>query len=336
MTTGKAPLRVFEDITAGETHQAGPLPVTMDAIVAFARLYDPQPFHLDEAAGAASLLDGIAASGWHTAALGMRLLHDGFVGQIASMGAPGVDELRWLKPVRPGDNLSMILAVEAVRSSASRPDRGFVATSMELRTDAGGTVMTQKFTLMVRRRGAVEKAGAPPAAHPGQTAASTDADVMLTTFYDDVVIGHRSTLGFQPFTPALIIEFAQVYDPQPFHLDAEAAKRTHFGGLCASGWQTAAFWMKHYIAARSRSAAAREASGLPAAVGGPSPGFTDLKWLCPVHVGQTVRYGLTITGKRRVNRSGWGLINTLNTGHLPDGTLAFSFEGRLLWPMAPR
>ena len=336
MTSTGALLRVFEDIAVGETHEAGPLAVTRDAIVAFARLYDPQPFHLDEAAGAASLLDGLAASGWHTAALGMRLLYDGFVGQVASMGAPGVDDLRWLKPVRPGDHLRMMLTVNAVRLSASRPDRGFVGTSMELRNAAGDIVMTQRFTLIVRRRGAVEEAGISPTAQPRVTAVVPDADIMLTTFYDDVVVGHQSTLGMQSFTPDLITEFAEVYDPQPFHLDALAAARTHFGGLCASGWQTAAFWMKHYVAARSRSGAAREALGMPVAVGGPSPGFTDLKWLRPVHVGQTVRYELAITGKRRASRSGWGMINTLNTGHLSDGTLVFSFDGRLLWPIAPR
>ena len=335
-------LRTFEDIAPGEIHEAGPLSLTRESIIAFARMYDPQPFHLDEAAGAASLLGGLAASGWQTAAIGMRLLYQGFVGRVVSMGSPGLEEVRWLKPVRPGDTLRMVLSTTTVRESASRPDRGFVGLFMELLNGTGETVMTQRFTIIVQRRGAIQVGAIPQrkTATVAVSAAIPGADQMLTSFYDDVVVGHASVLGTQLFTPDLIIGFASLYDPQYFHLDADAARRSHFGGLCASGWQTAAFWMKHYISARTRSADARAAAEQPHAVGGPSPGFTNLKWLRPVHSGESVRYGLQVTGKRRASRSGWGMVCTLNTGHLVSddargGDLAFSFSGRLLWPLAP-
>ena len=167
-----------------------------------------------------------------------------------------------------------------------------------------------------------------------------EADPRLTGFHGDIVIGHECVLGSQQFTPELVTGFASLYDPQYFHLDAEAARHSHFGALCASGWQTAAFWMKHYFAARTLSAEARAAAGQPWAVGGPSPGFTELKWLRPIYAGQTVRYALRVVGKRRTSRSGWGMVCTFNTGHLvtessSKGDLAFSFNGRSLWPVAP-
>ena len=329
-------LRTFEDIAVGETHEAGPLLVTREAIIAFAETYDAQPFHLDEVAGAASLLGGLSASGWHTTALGMRLLFEGFVGRIACMGAPGVDDLRWHKPVRPGDSLSMVLTVDSARPSASRPDRGFLGVHLELRNGRGDPMMSQRFTILVLRRGATQVAGAPLRA-PADVVPVTrpDADLMLTAFMDEVEVGHEADLGTQLFTPDLITGFASLYDPQPFHLDAAAARQTHFGDLCASGWQTAAFWMKHFVATRKRSAAARDAAGLPVAPGGPSPGVNDLKWLRPVHVGRTLRYGMKITGKRRTSRKGWGMVGVLGTGQTSDGVLAFSFQGHLLWPLAP-
>src|ERR1700712_5027688 len=106
-----ADLRTFEDIEPGESVRSGPVAVTREAILAFAQIYDPQPFHLDEAAADESLLEGLAASGWHTTAMSMRLFYDGFVRHVASMGAPGIDEARWLRPVRPGDQLSLLLTV---------------------------------------------------------------------------------------------------------------------------------------------------------------------------------------------------------------------------------
>lgn len=325
-------LRHFEDITPGEVIHAGPITVTREAIVAFAQMYDPQPFHLDETAAAATLLGGLAASGWHTAALGMRLYYDGFVRHVASMGSPGIDELRWTRPVRSGDALSLVLTIGAARVSASKPDRGYVAVALDLRNAAGTTVMTQKCPLIVQRRNA-GRAGI--SSHPAQVApllAPPPADLMLTAPFDEIAIGHESHFGTQLFTSELITGFAKLYDPQYFHLDSEAATNSPFGGLIASGWRTAAFWMKLYIAARRRSREAREVAGMRAAVGGPSPGFTDLKWARAVHASTAVTYAMQITGKRKIGRPGWGLVTTRNTGHATDGTLVFSFEGRLLWP----
>jgi acyl dehydratase len=103
----------FEDLSEGETVTAGSRTVTAEEIVAFAEQYDPQPFHLDEEAAAQSPFGGLVASGWHTAALTMRLLVDGILSETASQGALGVDELRWHRPVRPGDELAVETEIES-------------------------------------------------------------------------------------------------------------------------------------------------------------------------------------------------------------------------------
>ena len=325
----------YEDIEPGRIFHAGPFILTREAIIAFAQMYDPQPFHLDEAAAAHSLLGGLAASGWQTLGIAMRLLFDGFLKDAASMGAPGFDEVRWIRPVRPGDALSLVLTIGAKRDSASRPDRGFIELHMDLRNAADQSVMTQRGPVIVQKRGAVQQVRPRPKTPPVSAApgVTLGTDPMLAATFEEVEIGHTSTFGTQLFTPELIIGYATFYDPQYFHLDAEAAKASHFGGLIASGWQTGAFWMKHYIAARTRSAEGRAAMGRPSAVGGPSPGFTNIKWLRPVYAGQSVTYGLEITGKRKIARAGWGLVATRNFGHGADGTPVFGFDGRMLWPL---
>lgn len=329
------PIYFFEDCRKGETFRAGPFPVTRESIISFAEAYDPQAFHLDEAAASASLLGGLAASGWQTVAIGMRLFFDGLVKDAASMGSPGFEEVRWVRPVRPGDDLDLVVTIGETRLSQSRPDRGFVDMHLDLRNAAGKTVMTQRGPVIVQRRGAIQSGRPPPAPSPGPAApiVTPPVDLTLTAFFEDIDIGHETVLGTQLFTPDAIVAYAKLYDPQYFHVDADAAKTSHFGGLVASGWQTAAYWMKHHIGARHRSAEARTAAQQPVAVPGPSPGFSNVKWLRPVHAGQTVTYSQTITGKAPTGRPGWGMLTSSNAGHLSDGTLAFAFEGRMLWPL---
>jgi acyl dehydratase len=116
----------LDDFTPGQVHHLGERTLSRDEIVAFARDWDPQPFHLDEQAAAASIYGGLIASGWHTVCAFMRLFADGLLNRAAAMGSPGIDELRWLQPVRPGDRLDARLEVLEVRPSRSKPDRGIV------------------------------------------------------------------------------------------------------------------------------------------------------------------------------------------------------------------
>ena len=142
----------FEDFAAGQTYDLGSHTVERAAIVDFATAFDPQPFHVDEDLVQQSIYGGLIASGWQTCAIYMRLLCDSLLLRVHSMGSPGVDELRWLGPVRPGDTLSALLRIDEVRASKSKPDRGIILTSGEIRNQAGELVLTLKSPLMVRRR----------------------------------------------------------------------------------------------------------------------------------------------------------------------------------------
>jgi acyl dehydratase len=147
-----APKLFFEDFTPGSVADYGPRLITREEIVAFATEFDPQPFHLDEEAARASMLGGLCASGWHSCCLLMRMICDGYVLDSTSMGAPGVDELKWLAPVRPGDSLIVRRTVLEARASQSRPAMGLLKLLFEMRNGAGECVMTLRTTMMVRRR----------------------------------------------------------------------------------------------------------------------------------------------------------------------------------------
>ena len=142
----------FEDFPPGDVREYGDRIVTAEEIVAFARDFDPQPFHLDEEAGRETQAGGLIASGWHTAALLMRMNCDEFILRCASQGAPGTDEVNWLKPVRPGDRLRVRRKTLSARASRSRPETGLVEMLFEVLNQNGEVVMTQKGTLFIGRR----------------------------------------------------------------------------------------------------------------------------------------------------------------------------------------
>ncbi len=135
-------MQYYEDIDVGDTREFGEYDVTKDEIVEFAEKYDPQPFHLDDDAAAESHFGGLVASGWHTAAMCMRLIADGPVQERASMGARGVDDLRWQAPVRPGDTLHVRTEVVDKRVSQSDPGRGYVDSRLEGVNQDGDVVIS--------------------------------------------------------------------------------------------------------------------------------------------------------------------------------------------------
>lgn len=122
----------FEDFPVGEVVEFGNYLVTAEEILEFAREFDPQPFHIDEEVAKASLLRGLSASGWHVCAIIMRMMVDGYYGRTASMGSTGIDEMKWLKPVRPGDRLSCRRTTLETRVSAKRPEMGIVKLRYEI------------------------------------------------------------------------------------------------------------------------------------------------------------------------------------------------------------
>jgi acyl dehydratase len=149
--------RYFEEFTPGHVAIFGARTVTAEEIIAFAQAYDPQDFHLSEAGGRATPYGGLIASGWHTACLTMRLLADHAISRHG-LGSPGLDELLWLKPVRPGDTLSVRVTVLETRRSRSRPDRGIVKQRTETLNQAGEVVMVWTAAILVRCREAAPSA----------------------------------------------------------------------------------------------------------------------------------------------------------------------------------
>ncbi|UCE31693.1 MAG: MaoC family dehydratase [Burkholderiales bacterium] len=136
--------RWFEDYAPGSVHDLGTIAVDEAEVVAFASRYDPQPFHVDAQAAAESPFGGLIASGWHTAALMMRLFVDRYMSHVASLSSPGIDAMRWLRPVRPGDTLAVRITVAEARVSKSKPDRGIVTSDIEVSNQNGEPVMTMR------------------------------------------------------------------------------------------------------------------------------------------------------------------------------------------------
>jgi acyl dehydratase len=145
----------FEDFSEGDSFELGPKYVSAQEIIEFASEFDPQPMHLDEAAGRASILGGLSASGWHTCAIYMRLMADAFILDSTSQGAPGVDRIRWKRPVLAGDTLTGTTTVLSKRVSQSRPTIGFVAMRTELLNQHRDVVLELENSIMFLKREAV-------------------------------------------------------------------------------------------------------------------------------------------------------------------------------------
>jgi acyl dehydratase len=142
----------FEDFHVGDVAEYGDKLVTVEEIKEFASEFDPQPIHLDEEAAKASIVGGLCASGWHTCAMMMRIVADGFILNSSSMGAPGVEEIRWLVPVRPNDRLRIRTSVLETREPRSRPDFGFVRIKMDVVKSDDVVAMTSTSMMMFARR----------------------------------------------------------------------------------------------------------------------------------------------------------------------------------------
>ncbi len=134
--------RYFEDYVPGTVHEFGPIKADKEEMLEFARRYDPQAFHVDEQAAKKTIYSGLIASGWFTCALMMRLYADYYVSTVASLGSPGIDELHWIIPVRPNDELTVRATITEARRSNTKPDRGIVKSFLEVLNQKGEVVMT--------------------------------------------------------------------------------------------------------------------------------------------------------------------------------------------------
>jgi acyl dehydratase len=223
------------------------------------------------------------------------------------------------------------------RRSKSKPSLGLVRFHFEMLNQTDEVVFTQTNWVMFATKDAEpftgENRGASAASAQTNTTPSREIPpISANPFFEDLIIGATDELGSFTFTSDLIIGFARQFDPQRFHVDPEAAKDSLFGALCASGWHTASVWMKQMIGHRDRIRAYALAHGQRPARLGPSPGFTNLKWLKPVYAGDTITYRSTVSSKRpSASRPGWGLVSHHNTGTNQRGEEVFSFDGMVFW-----
>lgn len=327
-----SPRLFFEDFRPGDRMTYAPVTLTEEAIVAFARAWDPQPFHIDPVAARDSFAGTLIASGWHTCALLMRALAEGFILEAASMGSPGIEEVRWLAPVPPGATLTGGHEVLEARASKSRPGMGLVRFRFALRDETGQPVLEQTNWILFARRGAEPVAPVAPARGEGAPPPPVTPAEPLPFLEDLVVGGAPEVLGAHRFEADEIVAFARAFDPQPFHLDAAAARESHFGGLCASGWHTGAAWMRAMVDHRERARLAALDAGLRPARLGASPGFVNLSWSKPVYAGDTITYTTRVVDKRETrSRPDWGLVFTRNEGVNQHGETVFGFDGRVFW-----
>jgi acyl dehydratase len=142
----------WEDFKVGEVVETGRHTFTEEEIIAFAKQFDPQPFHVDPEAAKNSFYGGIIASGWHTCCVAMRYMVQYYIGRSASMGSPGMDNVRWLKPVRPGDTITFLRVITESRASQSRPNAGLLKSIAQAVNQHGETVLTMEGWGMFGRR----------------------------------------------------------------------------------------------------------------------------------------------------------------------------------------
>jgi acyl dehydratase len=293
--------------------------------------------HLDEEAAKKTLVGGLCASGFHTCAIMMRMVCDGILNRVESLGSPGVDEVRWLKPVRPGDVLSTRYTAQEKRILASRPDVGITKVLVEL-VDGTGEVVSTWLTNQLTR---VRTPGPPPASPSPKRPRQASVNLWelpvppgpppADAYFEDRNIGEIVELASHTFAKEEIIAFAREYDPQPFHLDEEAAKASLFGGLAASGWHTAAVFIRGVVEARNKANDAARARGEPVAVYGPSPGFRSLSWPKPVFVGDTVSFRARLAEKVDLkSRPDRGLLMSEVQGRNQKGELVFAVTSQIL------
>jgi acyl dehydratase len=324
----------FEDFQPGETRSYGDYEFTAPEMIAFAQVYDAQPFHLDDEAAKNMIFGGLSASGWHTCSALMRMTVDGWLRQTTCLAGIGVEENRWLAPVRPGDRLSAQTVTLEKVDLRSRPEAGIVKFATSLRNQTGQEVLAQKNSILFGRRerlaeqAPLAKSSKPAQNKPAELARIDDPLAALPDDYARARVGAYADLGATHFSADFIKSYAEKFDPLPFHTDEEAGKAHLLGAMSAAGWQTASCWMRQFIALRHKAAGVGETPSLA------SPGFSDLVWRKPVLVGDTIAFSTQIVAKRATSKPGVGLVQSRNLGFNQRDEVAIEFVSTVFSPIA--
>jgi len=330
----------LEDIEIGRVIPFGRISVSKEEIITFARAYDPQLMHIDEEAAKKTIVGGLCASGFHSCAIMMRMLADDLLNNNwTSLGSPGIDECKWMKPLFPDQVLTGRVTCTGKRAFAKRPEVGLAKVKFEMLDQAGDVIMSWDSNQLLKVRHperaaeleSGEMGSPPPKLESIWDMPEGSPPDPTRNFFEDRNVGEVYELGSHTFTKDEIINFARQFDPQPFHLSEEGGKASLFGGLCASGWHTAAIWIRHFVAYRQRIEQQIRDSGNVVARYGPSPGFRNLRWLKPIYPGDTItirgRTAAKIDLKSRPDR---GLLQTDSQARNQHGDIVFNIRGQIL------
>ena len=318
-----------EDLVIGEPRRLGSKVVQREELLAFRRDFDPEPPPLDAKAC-------LCASQLHVCAMMMRLFCDGFLRHVASLGAPGVDEVRLPVPVRPGDVLTSRCTITDKRELASRPDVGMATVVVEALNGEGKLAAGWISHQLTQRR---DRAPAPGNGRPRRPRpplvslwddAAPASPPACDGFFEDCPIGKTVAFGRHTFGREEIIEFARQFDPQPFHIDAVAARTSLFRALCASGWHTAVIAGREIASARLSANAAARARGirLPWVK---LAGLRNVTWPRPVYIGDSVEFRGRLTEKiAHSSDPERGMVASEVQGRNQRGELVFAATRELL------
>jgi acyl dehydratase len=268
----------------------------------------------------------------------MRMLCDGPLKNTAGLGSPGVDEVRWTRPVRPGTVLSCRHLATEKRDLASKPDVGLTRITIELLDEKGEVLCWWHTNQLTRKRHPRPAPAAPSASKPPRAKLRSlwdidgpQMDPDRGMFFEDRQIGEITDLGGHTFGRDEIIAFAREFDPQPFHLDDAAAKASLFGALCASGWHTSAIFIRQIITNRKFARTKPTEPGARRPVYGPSPGFRDLRWPKPVYVGDTIEFRARIAEKIDMkSRPTRGILASEVQARNQHGDIVFAVMSQIL------
>jgi acyl dehydratase len=261
----------------------------------------------------------------------MRMNVDHWLSKSSCLAGIGIEENRWLAPVRPGDRISAEVRTLEKIDLRSRPDAGIVKFATSLRNQEGVEVMAQKSsTLFARRqRLAPDAILAPTAKRPPAPEIPEridDPSAAMPNHYAQARVGAYAELGETKFSAPLIQEYARQYDPFPFHMDEEAGRAHLLGALSAAGFQTAACWMRHFVDSRSRISGGEVVSRA-------SPGFSGLLWRLPVLVGDRIAFSTQVVAKRATSKPNLGLITSRNCGVNQRGETVLEFYASVFAPI---
>ena len=315
----------WEDFSAGQKFHFGHNVIGRDDIVRFARLYDPQPFHTDEHAAKLTMLEGLAASGWHVCTIFMRMLDEGLLSRCKHAGIDTIDEVQWRVPVRPNDQLRCRITCLDLQPSLANTGHGLGIFYCEAINSHQDTVMTWRLQLkLVSRNGIGDQCSAVSKKNARASSVVRRSKEHAINFFEDVQVGDDIELGSYTLSRERILAFNTNYGHQPVHPDAR------LGHVSASGWHLTAIWMQRLVRYYNREARWLESTGRAVPQLGPSPGVKDLRWHRPVYEGDTLSF--SCWAERKVgmsSKSGWGLLYVGSDVYNQDSELILSFHAFL-------